>query len=144
MPPISLWELANNLSSMIERLNGLDRLTDAKFVTHRTLLDSQAEKVALALAAAKEAINKAEAATEKRFQSVNEFRETLSDQAATFVNRDQFEALRDVVATLSARLDRIEGRTTGLSAGWGYLLGAVGLAGGVIGIVIAVGGGGGG
>lgn len=73
-------------------------LTDAKFVTYRTLIDSQAEKVALALDATKEAIGKAEVATSKaidkessanadRFKAVNEFRGQLADQAATFMPR---------------------------------------------------------
>lgn len=73
-----------------QRVEGLNQLTDAKFVTFRTLLDSQAEKVALALAAsdkatvaalnsADRAIVKAEVATEKRFEGVNEFRRTVED-----------------------------------------------------------------
>lgn len=76
----------------------LGALTDAKFVTYRTLIDSQAEKVALALEATKEAIGKAETATSKaidkestanadRFKAVNEFRQQLNDQAATFMPR---------------------------------------------------------
>jgi hypothetical protein len=73
-------------------------LTDAKFVTYRTLIDSQAEKVALALDATEKAIGKAEVATQKaidkesaanadRFAAVNEFRSQLNDQARTFLPR---------------------------------------------------------
>ena len=50
------------------------------------------EKTSLALAASEKAVTKAEAATEKRFDSVNEFRKTLSDQAATFLARPEAEA----------------------------------------------------
>lgn len=88
-------------------------LTDAKFVTYRTLIDSQAEKVALALEATKEAIGKAEVATSKaidkesqanadRFASVNEFRQQLNDQARTFMPRTEAVTLADQ-ATLRIR-----------------------------------------
>lgn len=88
-------------------------LTDAKFVTYRTLIDSQAEKVALALEATETAIGKAEAATSKaidkaeaantdRFASVNEFRAQLSDQARTFMPRNEAVSLVDA-ATLRIR-----------------------------------------
>lgn len=91
-------------------------LTDAKFVTYRTLIDSQAEKVALALDAAEKAIAKAEASTEKRFDSVNEFRQQLNDQARTFMPRTEalqlseqatqrIRELAEVVPTLVTRLE---------------------------------------
>jgi hypothetical protein len=87
---------------LVERVIALDRLTDARFETFRTLIDSEAEKVRLALDASKEAISKAERATEKRieatteeiktrFASVNEFRQTLSDQTGTFIPRKEAE-----------------------------------------------------
>lgn len=49
--------------------------------------DAQEKAVAAALAAAKEAVVKQDAASEKRFDSVNEFRNTLKDQTGTFVTR---------------------------------------------------------
>lgn len=115
--------------SIARRLESLDRLTDSKFITHRILLDSQADKVALALAAADKAVSKADAATERRFESVNEFRQTLTDQATSFVRREQFEAqqaaVTERVREVAARIDRSEGRSGGLQSSWGYLLGAV-------------------
>ncbi len=51
--------------------------------------DAQEKAVAAALAAAKEAVTKAEVAAEKRFDSVNEFRNTLKDQTGTFVTRNE-------------------------------------------------------
>jgi hypothetical protein len=74
--------------------------------------------------------------TERRFESVNEFRQTLSDQAATFATRDQLEAMRTLVAAMAARLDRQEGRSTGLGAGWGYLVAAAGVVIAVVALVI--------
>jgi hypothetical protein len=58
-----------------------------------------------ALEAAKEAVNKAESATEKRFASVNEFRSTLSDQAAQLMPRAEAQARFE---TILANVGRIE------------------------------------
>lgn len=135
---LHLWtQVAKDVAILEERLSGLDRLVEARFVAVSATGEAQADKVVLALAAADKAVLKAEAATSERFAAVNEFRQTLSDQAGSFINRDQFEALRETLAALAARLDRIEGRSTGISAGWGYLLGAVGLAATIISVLIA-------
>lgn len=64
-------------------------------------------------------MTKAEIATEKRFDSVNEFRRTLSDQAATFASAERVDALQQ-------RVDRMEGSSKGASALWGYAIGAIG------------------
>lgn len=52
---------------------------------------AQEKAVNAALTAAKEAVSKAETSAEKRFDSVNEFRAQLSDQAATFMPRMESE-----------------------------------------------------
>jgi hypothetical protein len=98
-----------------------------------------AEKaVQTALIAAEKAVTKAENANEKRFESVNEFRKTLADQTASFPNRIELQALADRVSDLATRMDKTEGKSTGLSAGWGYLVGVVALAGAIIGVILAV------
>jgi len=63
------------------------------------------EAVADALQAAKEAVTKAEDATERRFSSVNEFRATLSDQAAQLMPRAEAQTRCE---TLQANVARIE------------------------------------
>jgi hypothetical protein len=94
-----------------------------------------------ALAASEKAIGKAESATEKRFEAVNEFRGTLSDQASQFMTRTEATALTDRnterIQELADRVNRSEGRGTGVSASWGYLVGAAGLVATVIAIVVA-------
>jgi hypothetical protein len=50
------------------------------------------EKTGLALTSSKEAVAKAETATEKRFDAVNEFRGQLKDQASTLLPRAEAEA----------------------------------------------------
>ena len=54
--------------------------------------DAQEKAVAAALAAAKEAVLKAEVSNDKRFESVNEFRNTLKDQQGTYVTRTELYA----------------------------------------------------
>ena len=74
---------------------------------------SAKEGVSAAMASAEKAILKAETATEKRFDSVNEFRQAMRDQQETFANKSETNMrLED----LAKRLDRV---TTGmeLSAG---------------------------
>jgi len=98
-----------------------------------------AEKaVQTALIAAEKAVAKAETANEKRFESVNEFRKTLSDQTATFPSRVELDALADRLRDLATRMDKTEGKSTGLNASWGYLIGAVALIGGIIAIVLKI------
>ena len=97
---------------------------DEKSRVNRTLIDAHAERVALALAAADKAVSK-ETAAEKRFESVDEFRQTLCDQTRSLVSKVEFDAVRDSsavrIADLASRLDKTEGKAVGLNAGWVYL-----------------------
>lgn len=108
----------------------------------RTLIDAHAERIALALAAADKAVSKAETATEKRFESVDEFRQTLSDQTKSLVSKVEFDAVRDIsavrIADLASRLDKTEGKAVGLNAGWVYLIGGLSVAATLASLVVLV------
>jgi hypothetical protein len=123
------WTLATLKEHLEARIDNLDRLTDAKFITFRTLMDAESERVVLALNSADKAVTKAETATEKRFESVNEFRATLSEQSATFLTRNEYDSahthLSQQVIALQDRLNLAEGRSRGASAIWVYALGAI-------------------
>jgi len=73
------------------------RFDDQKSATDVALAAADKMNVA-ALTAAEKAVTKAEVATEKRFDSVNEFRRTLTDQANLFLQRETFESFKDRVA----------------------------------------------
>lgn len=118
---------------------------------HEHLAQVRAETKA-ALDAADKAITKQEAATEKRFESVNEFRAQLADQATKFMPRleaeqrigqtseklSSFESRHNQdMRAISSRLDLTQGRSTGLDKAWAYIVAAVGVVGGIIAIVIA-------
>jgi hypothetical protein len=60
------------------------------------------ESAALALTSAREANLKSEMQSDKRFESVNEFRKTLSDQTNTFIPRKEFD---QAVAGLTDKLE---------------------------------------
>jgi len=103
------------------------------------LLVAQKEAVAIAQAAAEKALLKAENASERRFDGVNEFRSTLSDQQRTLMPRAESEirmkAIEDKVVLLEQGLIERRGRGEGLSLGWSVLLGLAGLTGVIFGLL---------
>lgn len=120
------------VTQLQERVTSLDRLMEAKFVTFRTLLDSQAEKVKLALDAADKAVAKAETSVNDRLNAMNEFRGALSDSQANNVTRAEFEQFRAAhsaqVAELKERIDKSEGRSGGVGQVWGVIVAVAGIA----------------
>jgi len=138
-----LGEMELRYQSQCEtRIHAVEMLIDAKLATLRTVIDLHAEKSVTMQASSDRAISKAEVATEKRFESVNEFRLTLSDQTKSFISKAEFEALRDTagnrISDMSSRLDKIEGKAMGLNAGWLYLLGGLSAVGAVVSVIVAV------
>jgi hypothetical protein len=99
--------------------------------THNTLIslreyvdtrfEAQKEAVTAALAAADRAVNKAELASEKRFDSVNEFRAALNDSARLLMPRAEAEqrmltiesSIRDLKTSYAAIDNREEGKSLG-------------------------------
>lgn len=118
-----------------DRINGVIQLMAEKDKNYNQRFDNVVEATKSALAAADRAVSKAEIATEKRFEGVNEFRKTLSDQQVTFMPRAEIQILHDSLSEKIAKVDNrvslIEGNKTGLSQGWGWAVG-------VLGIIIAV------
>lgn len=92
--------LQNQISAMHRALDeryetqtkALDAALIAQQTAMRTAFDAADKAVQAALESAKEATNKAELAADKRFESVNEFRAQLTDQARTFMPRTEAEA----------------------------------------------------
>jgi hypothetical protein len=88
----------------------------------------------LALAASDKAVEKAELASEKRFDGANEFRQTLADQAKEFVAKSSLDDLRDKLNMVVSRIDRMESKGQGLASGWGYLVAGIATLALIIGI----------
>jgi hypothetical protein len=111
------------------------RILDERYATQTKALDAAfkaaEQAVAVALANAEKATAKAEAASNARFESVNEFRKALTDQTATFIPRAEYDAahaaLTDRVTAGAARVDALELRLTSrLDRGEGSDAGAAG------------------
>lgn len=140
------WTAENHAAYLERRLDDDERLTAQRIADLRALLQERYETqtkaldaafvasekaVQTALASAEKAVTKAETASERRFESVNEFRQTLTDQAMTFMPRSEAEsrlgALAEKLDGLATRLDKSEGRSGGINAGWLYLVAALGV-----------------
>jgi hypothetical protein len=107
---------------------------------YRERFEAQNTQVAMALAAAEKAVGKAETATERRFEGVNEFRSAMDDQQRLFLPRKEYEAMvhtmTERVDLLGTRIERMESKGAGASVGWGYAVGAVGLVAVVVAIIM--------
>jgi hypothetical protein len=103
---------------------------------------AQAHVMDLSLAAAKEAVAKADVAYEKRFDNVDEFRKQLSEQAHSFLPRREYEAvhqqLLDRVNGMSRVLDVVVGQKEGHSQVWGFIVGAGGIIIAAVTLVVTI------
>lgn len=80
-----------------------------------------------ALASVERSSAKADTATEKRFESVNEFRAQLAAQARDLMPRQESEQL---MKAMSARIAALEGTgRQGALQVWSYIVGFIGLVG---------------
>lgn len=116
---VSGWTVDTLHIYTMRRFDDMERLLDER-------ARAQGRAMEAALAAAEKAVGKAEKAGEKRFDSVNEFRQTLTDQAGTFVTRKEADAVHaailDRLGELADRLNKAEGRAAGASQTVGLLL----------------------
>ena len=115
--------------ALATRISALEKLLDEREDRTKERFASMKIAVDAALAAADRAVTKAETATEKRFEGVNEFRETLRDQAATLLPRGEYSvlhiALEKKVDGLSSRIEHIARKDW--STVGAYIVGAVGI-----------------
>ncbi len=125
------WTTANLLEFvqqiLVERERELDERTDRwkqQFADKDTRDQQRYESM-------QRAIDKAEAASEKRLDAVNEFRAQLKDQQTTLITRAEaearFTAISDTLADIKERVTRFEGRVAGAASFWGIIVGAGGL-----------------
>lgn len=121
-------------------IDAAEKLSNQRFddqqIAVTAALAAQKEAVAAALTAADRAVAKAETAAERRFDSVNEFRAQLADQATSFISRAeallQIAANAEKIDALSARVDRSEGHSSGTSVAWGWVVAGVAVLGTVV------------
>lgn len=126
--PIGDWTIGSLKVYEDEKTALLKQLMDERKEHLKELRVADQRAIDAALVSQEKAIVKAENAAERRFELLNELR----DGVAT---KEQVEALDKVMDGLASRLDRIEGRSGGLNASWGYLIGGVGLIAAVVGFL---------
>jgi len=121
---------------------GNDRRYEERFAASQKALElglaGQKSEITAALVAADRAVLKAETATEKRFESVNEFRGTLDNQQRTLIPRSEVDVmvrgLTEKIADITKRLDGLQAESRelqserkGIQGGYGYAVGAIGI-----------------
>lgn len=140
----SVDTLRVHVQSLIDAAAALNtqRFTDTDKAVQAALV-AQEKAVAAALAAAERAVNKAEMAAEKRADAANEFRGQLADQAARLMPRSEAEqriaTVADKIDALAARVDKTEGRSGGINAGWLIIAAAITAIAAVVSIAVAIG-----
>ena len=128
------------------QIESIARVMDEREKRYEEQFRSIRDSMALALASAEKAVLKAEGASDKRFDSVNEFRQTLADQSAHFARSDLVNARLD---NLEARLVELTNSVTSFhasqlskaqaySSGFGFIATTIGIVGAIVGAVIAI------
>ena len=107
--------------------------------TLKLLMDERDRRYEQRFAASEKAVDKALDATERRFESVNEFRATLIDQTNTFIPRTEVVGITDRLGERLKVLEATSNATSGQSAGVRLTMGAIGgLLAAVAAIVVVV------
>lgn len=126
---------------ILSLIHGNDRRYEQRYDASQKALEAalmaQKEAINAALAAQDRAVTKAELATEKRFESVNEFRGTLDNQQRTLIPRQEVDVLikgvDEKIGNLTKQVDQLLARQreraaegAGMKGGWGLAVGVVG------------------
>lgn len=132
------------LAIIAERDRQYSQRFDAQEKSTIVALAAAKEAVQAALIAAKEAVQKAETASEKRFDSVNEFRNTLKDQQLTLMTRGEaetrFKDLDRRVTEITDILNRRASEMKGAGELWAIIMGIAGFVALLIGAGVGVAG----
>jgi hypothetical protein len=91
--PQADWTIETVREHVLALMDERDKRYEQRFLQQETA-------VTAALNSSKEAVAKAERATEKRFESVNEFRGALSDAQKNYITRSEAIALVVVVCAV--------------------------------------------
>lgn len=139
-PVMSL--IAERDRQYIQRFDALEKTITAAVESSRLRFEQQEKATSVALSAvdksvqaallsSEKAVTKAEAAAEKRFDSVNEFRNTLKDQQLLLITRSEADAVLKAmdrrITEITDQLNKTAGKSEGAGSVWGWLIGVAGL-----------------
>jgi len=109
----------------------LSEMMGARFEGIRELLREMDARQTQRFEAQEKATEKVDQRTREEKASANEWREAMKDREQSFVARSEYtqmhKAMDDRVTELKEAMDRIAGKGIGLNAGWGYLVGGLGM-----------------
>lgn len=146
MPGDEVWTLAalrHHFEALLREKDVRDQQRfDAQQLALRDALIAQEKAVTAALNAAEQAVRKAEGAAERRFESINEFRGQLADQAATLMPRAETALLigniTERIAALEKRSNEGGGRLAGTSDARTIVFAAIAAITAIAAVVIAL------
>lgn len=122
---------ADILDRVDSDMKAMRLLIDERDRLYNERADAKARALQDTLAQTKEAADRAAAELNKRFDSVNEFRQTLSDQAQSFASKDsvevRFKAVEENIAKNAAELSDIQSRSAGATQLWTIIAAAIAL-----------------
>lgn len=105
-------EVAHLRELMAKEIDGIRTELESQSKLGKERLEGIQRETKLAADASERAIAKAETANEKRFEALNEFRASLSDQTSSFLPREvaeaQFAEVRRSIAELTERLAKLD------------------------------------
>lgn len=128
------WTVETAMEHLEGSIASLGKRMDDRFAAQEKAIET-ATKAATA-SAEKEAGN-----AEKWRAASNEWREAMNDRENRFVSKDELNPklknLEDKIDQLRESRDKQVGWGSGVSSAWGYLIGAILLAGALVSIAIA-------
>ncbi len=136
--PTSQSELTARVVALEAGLTALRQVLDERDARYSQRASSQDAAVRTAQETSEKAINKAEIATERRLEGLNELRDMAADQASKLMSRaefivqhqatiDKIQLNEDRLGVLQKDISDIQARGGGMKELWGYLIGLGGL-----------------
>ena len=129
--------MGDDCAGLTARITALEKMLDEREDRTKERFVALDKNISTAIAAADKAVGKAESATERRFEGVNEFRQTLADQASLLMPRAEYqvqhgalsEKLEGLKAGIEERMSLLEkfyanlqGRLWAISAIWALVV----------------------
>lgn len=90
--------LTTQIQRVDEAISGLSRVLEEKITTVKTLIEASNEKIAIASSAAKEAVQVAQVANEKRFEVNTGQMAALAERTRESITKVEFDAVRSSLA----------------------------------------------
>lgn len=140
------------------RFKIIEQVAEEREKRYEQRFSSSDSAVSAAILSAKEAVTKAEIATEKRFDSVNEFRAALADQTLLLATKAEMDArlalydeklisITNSVEDANLAINRVcqteagtEGRHTGMGVVVAYAVGGAGVLIAIISVLLRIAG----